>query len=336
MRLFNWLHRAAAAAIVLAALLTIGAFPTLAASEGNIALGKPATASSVDRPGLEANLAVDGNTKTRWASAQGIDPQWISIDLGQTYDITGVKLNWENAYAKAYAIQVSNDDKTWNDISSTTTGVGHIEELNNLKGSGRYVRMYGTVRATKHGYSLWEFEVYGSPAAPPPPTVAPAASATVQPAAFAGKAVIAINCGGDKAAGAFIADKYYDGGQVANNNTGAVDVTGVANPAPQAVYQTERYGDFTYTIPNLTPGASYKVRLHFTEDYVTAKGDRVFNVSINDKDVLSNFDIYAEAGAQNKAVIKEFQAAANKDGKLVISFVSVTQSSKVDGIEVVQ
>src|ERR1022692_825940 len=31
-----------------------------------------------------------------------------------------------------------------------------------VSGSGRYVRMYGTQRATGYGYSLWEFQVYGS------------------------------------------------------------------------------------------------------------------------------------------------------------------------------
>jgi hypothetical protein len=29
-----------------------------------------------------------------------------------------------------------------------------------LSGSGRYIRMYGTARATAWGYSLWSFEAY--------------------------------------------------------------------------------------------------------------------------------------------------------------------------------
>jgi hypothetical protein len=31
-----------------------------------------------------------------------------------------------------------------------------------LIGTGRYVRVNDTQRATTYGYSLWEFEVYGS------------------------------------------------------------------------------------------------------------------------------------------------------------------------------
>jgi hypothetical protein len=105
---------------------------------------------------------VDGNTGTRWSSAFS-DPQWIQIDLGQTYSINHVTLNWEAAYGKAYQIQVSNDASTWTTIYSTTTGNGAIDDLTGLSGTGRYIRMYGTQRATVYGYSLYEFQVYGTP-----------------------------------------------------------------------------------------------------------------------------------------------------------------------------
>ena len=70
-------------------------------------------------------------------------------------------LNWEAAYGKAYQIQTSNDATNWTTIYSTTSGTGGVETLN-ISGSGRYVRMYGTQRATQYGYSLWEFQVYGT------------------------------------------------------------------------------------------------------------------------------------------------------------------------------
>ncbi len=41
-----------------------------------------------------------------------------------------------------------------------------LQDLGGLSGTGRYVRMYGTVRATTYGYSLWEFEIYGTVPAP--------------------------------------------------------------------------------------------------------------------------------------------------------------------------
>jgi endoglucanase Acf2 len=141
----------------------------------NVALGKPATASSV-LGGNTAAMAVDGNAGTRWESVHAVDPQWIYVDLGSTQSICRVRLNWEPAYGKSYQIQTSNDATTWTNIYSTTTGDGGIDDLTGLSGSGRYVRMYGTVRATIYGYSLWEYEIYtgsGGPTATPTNTAIP-------------------------------------------------------------------------------------------------------------------------------------------------------------------
>ncbi|HEV3171662.1 MAG TPA: discoidin domain-containing protein [Actinocrinis sp.] len=122
--------------------------------------GKPTTASSQENAGTPAANATDGNTGTRWSSAFS-DPQWLEVDLGASASITQVVLNWETAYATAFQIQTSNDNANWTSIYSTTTGTGGVQTLN-ITGSGRYVRMYGTTRATQWGYSLWEFQVYGS------------------------------------------------------------------------------------------------------------------------------------------------------------------------------
>jgi hypothetical protein len=124
--------------------------------------GKTATASSTENAGTGAALAVDGNTGTRWSSAFS-DPQWIQVDLGASASITQVTLNWETAYAKSFQIQTSTNGTTWTNIYSTTTGTGGVQTLA-VTGTGRYVRMNGTVRATAYGYSLWEFQIYGSDA----------------------------------------------------------------------------------------------------------------------------------------------------------------------------
>ena len=68
-------------------------------------------------------------------------------------------LNWETAYATAFQIQTSTDNTNWTTIYSTTTGTGGNQTLS-VAGTGRYIRMYGTARATQYGYSLWEFQVY--------------------------------------------------------------------------------------------------------------------------------------------------------------------------------
>jgi hypothetical protein len=153
----------------------------------DLGLNRPATTSSTEAVGTPAADAFDGNTGTRWSSAFS-DPQWLEADLGSTQSICGVSLNWETAYATAFQIQTSNDNATWTTIYSATTGTGGIQNLT-VSGSGRYIRMYGTTRATPYGYSLWEFDVYGGTSsgtsAPPttaPPTTAPPTAPPTGPA----------------------------------------------------------------------------------------------------------------------------------------------------------
>jgi len=109
----------------------------------------------------------------------------------------------------------------------------------------------------------------------------------------------------------------------------------VADPAPASVYQSERYGDFTCTIPNLVAGDSYTVRLHFAEVYFTKAGQRLFNVSINGQQVLNSFDICAAAGGACKAIAEPFSAIADAKGTIVIGLTGVTDHAKVNGIDIV-
>ncbi|MGG3311342.1 discoidin domain-containing protein [Paenibacillus lautus] len=81
--------------------------------------------------------------------------------------INKVKLIWEDAYGKSYKIQVSTDTAApvnWTEVYSTSTGDGGMDEISFAARDARYVRMYGTARGTYYGYSLDEFEVYGSAA----------------------------------------------------------------------------------------------------------------------------------------------------------------------------
>jgi hypothetical protein len=135
-----------------------GSLPANACGTTNAAANRPAAASSVENATFPASAAVDGNAGTRWSSAFS-DPQWLQVDLGSSQSICQVVLSWEAAYATAFRIQVSADASTWTDVYSTTAGTGGVQTLN-VAGTGRYVRMYGTARATPYGYSLWEFVVH--------------------------------------------------------------------------------------------------------------------------------------------------------------------------------
>ncbi|MER6533791.1 beta-1,3-glucanase family protein [Streptomyces sp900105755] len=136
------------------------------AADQLLSQGRPATASSTENASFPASAAVDGNTGTRWSSAFA-DPQWLQVDLGSVQQLSSVTLNWEAAYAKAFQIQTSTDAATWTTVYSTTTATGGTQNLA-VTGSGRYVRLYGTVRGTPYGYSLWEFQVYGPGSTTPP------------------------------------------------------------------------------------------------------------------------------------------------------------------------
>ena len=161
-----------------------------------------------------------------------------------------------------------------------------------------------------------------------------ASTPSTQVSATTGAAItnIAINSGGP-AVSPFLADEDFNGGSTINH-ANTIDTSGVTNPAPAAVYQTARVGNFTYTIPGFAAGSTQTIRLHFAETFFAASGSRTFNVSINGAQVLSNFDIFATAGAKNKAVIEQFNEAANSSGQYVIQFTSVVNQSLVSGIEI--
>jgi len=164
---------------------TIGGTSTCGTA--NAAQGKLATASSTENAGTPASAAVDGNTGTRWSSAFA-DPQWLQVDLGATTTVCQVVLNWEAAFATAFQIQVSANATTWTTIYSTTTGTGGVQTLA-VNGSGRFIRMNGTARATPYGYSLWEFGVFTSgPTTGPTQTASPTPTptGTTTPDAFWG------------------------------------------------------------------------------------------------------------------------------------------------------
>ena len=115
-----------------------------------------ATSSAVEGA-YTAALAIDGDLTTRWSSAQD-DAAWIEFDFGTKTQLGYLKLVWENAYGKEYAIQGSDDGQTWTQIRYVVGGQGGTEEFYNLNAYVRYVRLQGVARATQYGYSLYEVE----------------------------------------------------------------------------------------------------------------------------------------------------------------------------------
>ena len=156
---------------------------------------------------------------------------------------------------------------------------------------------------------------------------------STEAAATLGPYYFAVNSGGN-AAGSFAADTDVVGGTIAAPTAATIITTGLTNPAPQAVYQTERYGNFTYTFGGLTLGAPYAVRLHLVEYYWNAANKRKFNVFINGSEVLTNLDIFATTGGQNIAMIREYSVTPKANGQISITYSNgALDQAKSSGIE---
>lgn len=155
--------RLLAAATTAAALLALGAITqvtTASAAAEPLSQGRPVTTSSTEFDWSTGAAAVDGDPGTRWSSAAA-DNQWIRVDLGSVQAIDRVVLDWETAYASGFRIETSADGAAWSTIYSTTTGTGGDQNLD-VDGSGRYLRLWVTQRATQWGVSLWELQVFGT------------------------------------------------------------------------------------------------------------------------------------------------------------------------------
>jgi len=138
-----------------------------------ISKGRPAVASSV-ADGASATRANDASTVTRWVSVAGPGTQWLRVDLGAVQRVERVRLHWAATYAKTYRVQTSADGANWTDLYATRAGNGGTDDLKQLGGTGRYLRVLATQRArATGGYALADVRAYGpaskvlSAAAPP-------------------------------------------------------------------------------------------------------------------------------------------------------------------------
>jgi len=160
--------------------------------------------------------------------------------------------------------------------------------------------------------------------------------------AEAPKFVLRVNCAGtepytDKAGNLWLADQDMESGKT----WGAIDGLtvdrgdlGIAGTDSPRVYETERYSmeGYKFSVPN----GRYTVRLHFAETYsgITADGQRIFSVIINEKTVLKDFDPYKEAGGFEKPVVKTIKRVAVTNGELAIGFTIDVQNPEINGIEI--
>ncbi len=183
----------------------------------------PVVLASDNNGNVPAN-ATDGDTSnSRWESAYS-DNQWLYVDLGKIYDLTGVTVFWEDAYATTYDVQVSNDasDASWQTITSVTKTSKAPDNLG-VTGTGRYLKLRLNTRALPlYGFSIYELQVYG---------YVNAASITTQSVALS-PANVTTTVGQPTQFQAYAFDGNYDGGPATAtawtvSGGGTVDATGL-------------------------------------------------------------------------------------------------------------
>jgi hypothetical protein len=129
----------------------------------DLALKKPATASTAPDDWGTADKAVDGDNTTRWASAYA-DNQWIQVDLGSPMAFNEVRIAWENAYALDFVVQTSPDGSTWTDTkavnNATALGDSFVQTENFAAQTAQYLRIQGGRRATGYGISMWRLSAF--------------------------------------------------------------------------------------------------------------------------------------------------------------------------------
>lgn len=176
------------------------AAPAAAQDRPDKALGRPASAASVEQPRnggacnvrgtCDPGLANDGRTETRWSS-EYTDAEYWQVDLGGPRAVDTMALTWEPAYPSRYLVSTSLDGVTFTpaaeqalDLSTAEWQLLQVVRRVSQRTSfaprlARYVRVSALVRASKYGISIWDAQVFGPPDPTPPPSPAPPPPAPV-------------------------------------------------------------------------------------------------------------------------------------------------------------
>jgi hypothetical protein len=122
----------------------------------------PATATASSAvPGSAAGRAVDGDPATAWrsAAASGETPEF-SIDLGVRREYGGLVLDWDDRdFPLTYAVEVSDDGKTWTLRKAISGARGGRAHLYLPDSDSRFIRLKLSKSARGVGYGLREIDV---------------------------------------------------------------------------------------------------------------------------------------------------------------------------------
>ena len=117
-------------------------------------------------------------------------------------------------------------------------------------------------------------------------------------------------------------NKYSLGGTSAYSSASIANLDNpITKTSGRLLYQTYRFGDFSYDIPIPTAEA-YTVILHFAEPNNYVEGDRLFDIYLEGNLVSENFDVVKEAGGNKTAVAVSFPGIAGSGGTFTVELKS--------------
>ncbi len=292
----------------------------LESSEINRALGRPAFASASETccGNVAAARSFDGNPNTRWSSPYA-DNQWLYVDLGTTYDIERIVLEWETAFGRDYDLQVSYDAQTWHTIMPVRNGDGGTDEhVFAQPAHGRYVRMYGLTRGTQWGFSLWEFGVYGRVATQQPPTLA-LTSPTLADEIDPGQSIV-LTADASDADGRISAVSFYqDGNVVATLTTAPYTYTLTDVPEGDYTFFAEATDNDGLTVRTAPITISVFVHLDISR-YETEDGDHTGTIAVQSTDTNASGGRHVSVN-RGGSTVTWTNVMARADGDYLLSIV---------------
>jgi hypothetical protein len=166
-----------------------------------------------------------------------------------------------------------------------------------------------------------------------------------------GTVVVAVNAGGGEYVAAdgttYTADQYFSGGTAFTSGaSGTPTDPAIANTDDDTLYQSERFGTFSYAVP--VENGDYEVTLQFAEIYQgvstndavdsdgpsdgTNENDRLFDVAIEGQTVVTSYDIFSEVGPLTAS--DKHHTVTVTDGELNLAFTTVNDNAKLSAFRV--
>ena len=264
---------------------------------------------------------------TAASSIHDVTPPFISLQtptngavIAGNLAISGIAT--DNIAVAKVEFQFDND--AWQTASGTTSWSASLNSSNFLNGphqiSARATDSSGNISAT-NSVGVWFFNVPGS----------------YLQRVSGGNPANVTDCTGN----VWLKDTAYSFGSFgySGGTTGylANTISGICAGA-QSLYQRERYstlsGGFYYEFD--CPEGIYQITLLEAETYWNGAGKREFNVFIQGRQVLTNFDIYAAAGGQNIPISLVFTNAVTNSQLQILFTPGAADNARISGIQILK